>query len=207
VAAHVTAVESNPIAIGVAQANLAMNEIDNVQYAWSKFAAWVPERTYDHVCMNPPLLPIPDNLPYPYVGDGGPTGLNITNQVIKRSPDYLNDGGTCQIVGTGLANEEGLIESANLVRLAKEAGLAGQLFFISQRSLLPGAFFFDGLAETVSIGSEIPYDVAQNKLGAFFQESGADRLGLFVIEAVRKSGTLEVIDFSKTNERGFWFVE
>ncbi len=36
---------------------------------------------FDLICMNPPLLPIPSGLGYPFIGDGGPDGLAVTRRV------------------------------------------------------------------------------------------------------------------------------
>lgn len=39
--------------------------------------------------MNPPLLPIPDEIPYPFVGDGGQSGLDITLHILKGGDTHL----------------------------------------------------------------------------------------------------------------------
>ncbi len=43
------------------------------------------------VVVNPPLLPIPDEIPYPFVGDGGQSGLDITLHILKGGDTHLEE--------------------------------------------------------------------------------------------------------------------
>lgn len=41
--------------------------------------------------VNHPLLPIPDEIPYPFVGDGGQSGLDITLHILKGGDTHLEE--------------------------------------------------------------------------------------------------------------------
>ena len=98
--------------------------------------------------MNPPLLPIPEDVPYPFVGDGGPDGLNITSKVIRGAGDKLTDSGYLSaigMIGLGTNNQSAFERIQNDLL---QAGLNGVLTIISSFNLGPQSGWIDGIACT-----------------------------------------------------------
>lgn len=101
---HVTAIDINPIASEICQLNALVNGIseDLTVLTGSLYNALnniESSCSYELITVNPPLLPIPEDVPYPFVGDGGPDGLNITSKVIRGAGDKLTDSGYLSAIG------------------------------------------------------------------------------------------------------------
>ena len=63
--------------------------------------------TFDRICCNPPLLPIPEQVPYPVPGDGGPDGLSVVRPLLQALPRILREDGRCHVIGTILGDGSG----------------------------------------------------------------------------------------------------
>ncbi|WP_295909635.1 methyltransferase [uncultured Bifidobacterium sp.] len=97
---HVTSVDVNPMALSLQRANTRLNGIPGkVDTIKSDLFKDLPNQQFDLITVNPPLLPIPDGVPYPFVGDGGPHGLDVTLAVLGKAARYLSATGTLLAVG------------------------------------------------------------------------------------------------------------
>ena len=56
--------------------------------------------SFDTICCNPPLLPVPDNCPFPLVGAGGTDGLAFAKVILAHLDRLLSPTGRCHIIGT-----------------------------------------------------------------------------------------------------------
>lgn len=120
-----TAVEINPIAASISECNAALNGcLDRYRVENEPFEHFFKKSKdkYDRIFANPPLVPIPDEFSYQFVGAGGPDGLSITNKLIKNAPFMLNQGGEFITIGVSGGDETGpyILDSIDaLERLGK----------------------------------------------------------------------------------------
>lgn len=150
---HVTAIDINPIASEICQLNALVNSIseDLTILTGSLYNALnniESSCSYELITVNPPLLPIPEDVPYPFVGDGGPDGLNITSKVIRGAGDKLTDSGYLSaigMIGLGTNNQSAFERIQNDLL---QAGLNGVLTIISSFNLGPQSGWIDGIACT-----------------------------------------------------------
>ncbi|HLI76077.1 MAG TPA: methyltransferase, partial [Acidobacteriaceae bacterium] len=86
------AVEINPRATKLAAVNLRLNNLqDKVEIhnePLESFAAHV-KSSFDLITFNPPLLPVPEVIDYPFVGDGGGDALDVTRRVLALYLPHL----------------------------------------------------------------------------------------------------------------------
>ena len=107
-ASHVTAVELEPSAEPVFWINSAMNALsENVEFLCGDLFAPVAGRTFDHICSNPPFLPVPTTIRFPLFAGGGSDGLEIVRRLLKGLPDHLSRAGECQIIASALGSSRG----------------------------------------------------------------------------------------------------
>jgi len=107
-AEQVVCVEKNPAVSDLFHLNAALNGLsDKVELRIGDLCDAVRGERFDYVCCNPPLLPIPQGIPYPFVGDGGPDGQAVVRRILQALPSLLSDTGRCQIVGTMPGDADG----------------------------------------------------------------------------------------------------
>ena len=98
-AAHsdrVVAVDKNPRAIAFARFNARLNGVAGVDFREGDLFAPVAGERFDLVVCNPPYVISPDSR---YVfQDGGRPGDTLTEEVVRRAPEYLEEGGFATIL-------------------------------------------------------------------------------------------------------------
>jgi hypothetical protein len=101
----VTAVELCIDVAELAAVNAALNGItDRVDVRCGDlYSPLDPNVRYDHVLANIPFIPVPDGLPFPAAGAGGPDGFSLGRRVLDGLPDRLADGGTAHLAALLLA--------------------------------------------------------------------------------------------------------
>jgi methylase of polypeptide subunit release factors len=107
-AAHVTAVEIEPLAAKLFWINAAMNGMSHkLELFIGDLFEPVAGRTFDLICCNPPYMPVPSGMHYPQLANGGPDGLAIMRRLLAGVPQALNAGGRCAIYGSALGTCKG----------------------------------------------------------------------------------------------------
>lgn len=81
----------------------------------------LPYKDLDRVVCNPPLLPVPQGIQFPYVGNGGEDGLTITRRIVEQLGALLAPTGKAQIIGTCLGNDKPFLD--DLAETMSNAGL------------------------------------------------------------------------------------
>ncbi|RJR20274.1 MAG: methyltransferase domain-containing protein [Nitrospiraceae bacterium] len=92
----VIAADLNPRAVRFAEFNAKLNSLSNVQCLEGDLFGPVKGHKFDLVVSNPPFVISPEAR-YIY-RDGGMEGDQITRKIVGRVPEFLNDGGYCQIL-------------------------------------------------------------------------------------------------------------
>jgi SAM-dependent methyltransferase len=107
-ARSVIAVDIEPAVRSVFNINLALNGLDGrAELRIGNLFEPVDGEQFDHICCNPPLVPVPKNVPFPSTGDGGTDGLSVVRRVLAGLPQLLKKGGRCHIVGMLLGDGNG----------------------------------------------------------------------------------------------------
>ena len=110
---EVTCTDINPHAIKCAQANIKLNNRENVNVIMSDLFENIDEE-YDLIIFNTPYLPVMEEEhvddDYSKAWDGGQTGRDVIDRFIKEAPEYLKDEGRIQLVQSSLSDNEKTLE-------------------------------------------------------------------------------------------------
>ncbi len=186
----VVAVEQQPSVASLFTVNAILNSVEaRIDLRLGDLEEPVRGVRFDQICCNPPLLPIPDRLAFPLVGNGGPDGLAIVKRVVGALPELLRDGGRCHMVATLLGSSEGPDVSA-LRCLAEQGSLDVLLILPCREPLRPEAPMLEGLTLTASDYGGIEPALARTAFLESFASRGADFLysALMVIRRTPAGG-------------------
>lgn len=202
------AVELNPVAVALARLNVAINDCSNkiMVHCGSLYEPLEPQ-SFDTIVANPPLLPFPENAPYPFVGHGGKDGLKITRKILDGLPRFLSPRGTVQLIGTTVS--DGIQPLCiDMLKAWSHTSMMDVLMTITaHRTLSPGSFFFDGLVST-SVQSSINTD--EETVSKAYQKSladqGATHLCAYFLHITRGNGRFFLQDLASEDDVGLWYV-
>jgi methylase of polypeptide subunit release factors len=201
------AVEINPRAARIASRNVMMNHLeDRVQVfnlPLEQFAQQVPEPA-DLVTANPPLLPIPETLDYPFVGDGGPDGLAVTRRILDLYLPHLSAAGGVEFIGCGLGTDGRATFVDSVHDTLARHGARGRVFLVGRSRLERGDGFHDSLVMTAAVNSRIDLEVSHSVCALHFERLGANQMYLFFMRVERGGhGEVEIVDVSDGSQS--WF--
>lgn len=95
-AGHVVATDTNPRALNLASFNSAINGVTNVEWRLGSLFDAVEGERFDLIFCNPPYVISPDS--QFIFRDGGRRGDALCEEIVKRAPHYLNDGGFATVL-------------------------------------------------------------------------------------------------------------
>jgi release factor glutamine methyltransferase len=206
----VVAVEVNPVAAALCAVNARINGFaDQITVHCADLYAGAVGR-YDLVTANPPLLPIPADLPYPFVGDGGPDGFAVTWRILHGLPDHLADGGVAQIIGMTLS--DGFVPSP-LRDVASWAAATGLDICWTTVSHLPtdaDGWWTRGVAATsaaqTGVSSAELVEQRCAELAASYAALGAPFVCTYFLRVTPGAGRLRHVDVStQRRPSGLWY--
>ena len=93
---RVIAADLNPRAVRFAEFNARLNNLSHVRCLEGDLFGPVKGKKFDLVVSNPPFVISPETQ-YIY-RDGGMEGDRITRKIVSQVPQFLNEGGYCQIL-------------------------------------------------------------------------------------------------------------
>jgi release factor glutamine methyltransferase len=203
----VTAVEINPVAAALCRLNAGLNGLNGLlSVRCADLYAGVDGERFGNILANPPLLPIPDTVPYPFVGDGGPDGLRTVRRILSGLPDHLSAGGQAQLVGMALS--DGMLP-AMLDELSDFAKLAGMDVTLTVTAHLPataGSAWVNGVAKTVAGHAKTPGEDANEAVARGYEALGATHVCMYALRVRQDGGELRYIDLSSEAGVAQWFV-
>jgi hypothetical protein len=205
--ATVTGVEVNPVAAGLASLNVAMNErSDTIRILVGDLYAPLPPGRYDTIVANPPLLPVPDDLPYPFVGHGGADGMRVTWRILDGLPERLERGGAAQIIGTGLS--DGILPycAEPMQAWARTNAMDVDLTVPAHRELRPGTGWFEGIVSTVAMAAQLRTEDVAERFARALDEQQATHLCGWYLRVAHGTGALRVRDLGGQSPDGLWFA-
>lgn len=207
-AGHVDAVELNEIPRQVLRVNLALNGLcDKVSvYGGSLFDQIPAGKCYDLVTANPPLVPFPDAVDYPFVGHGGMDGIVVTRRIIAQLPSRLSDFGRAQVIGMTFSSRGTTMIEDELSQLARELDLEIRLTVINHFPVHEKSSFFESLSTTAApIARRRGVDIR-----AVFREELEKRdlthVTSYFLGVQRGVGRLIHQNFSRLSHVGLWYV-
>lgn len=210
----VTSVDINPLASRLCELNSKINGLDG--YIAIKTADLYDgiNGEFDLITVNPPLLPVPNGVPYPFIGDGGADGLELTLNIINGAGERLSKSGSLLMIGmTPLTS--GLPSQVETIELELErSGLYGIMTILNTYETLPGSEWIAGIASTSFYHAPARYDnlnAAQSEVADLYVRAGIEEVCTFVLRAWREGdalqGNLRVINYSGIEDaNGPWLL-
>jgi SAM-dependent methyltransferase len=206
-ASKVTAVEINPVAAALASLNAVLNGRQDVVTVYcGDLYEPVGGQVFDTIVANPPLLPFPDDIFYPFVGHGGADGMRVTWRILHGLPTALAKEGTAQMIGSCLS--DGILPLCvdALSFWASETAMNVLLTVTAHQPLEPGTPYFDGLVRTAAnaVSSEIA--LITKAYQRALTEQRATHLCTYFLHITRGTGALHIQDMSRDGKLGLWYV-
>lgn len=206
-ASRVVAVEISPFAASHAELNIVMNDReDKIEVRVGNLYEAVGGMKFDYVSANPPLLPFPTELPYPFVGHGGADGLDVTRKILHGLPGVLKPEGFCQIIGSCLGDDEGPLCEKELTEFALQSSLKIQMIVPTAVSLEEPSDMFNGLAWTCAAAAGLPMEEVSDKFRRHLDGLGATHLDLFFLVVSNSAAPGFTITRHYKEHQGFWFL-
>jgi release factor glutamine methyltransferase len=203
---EVVAVEANPVAAALCQENVSLNLLsDRISIRCGDLYEPV-KGVFDYVVCNPPLLPIPKELDYPFVGDGGHDGLAVVRRVVAGLPQYLSGDGACHILGTTPSDGFLPVALTEVEEWTSSYRLDMILTTTAHVDATLGATWTRSVAATVSAHSGCSFDYAHETIANGYARQRATHVCAYYLRIVRGKPNLRVIDVSTNPPSGFWFV-
>jgi release factor glutamine methyltransferase len=207
------AVEINPKAALIAAFNVKLNglegKVEVINRSLEEYATQTAER-FDRVTFNPPLLPIPEVLHYPFVGDGGEDGLDISRRILEAYLPRLSDGGAIEFIGQGLGRQGRATFVDGLAALLERHSAWGHVLLVGRGSLVRGDGVYDSTVVTTAMASEISLEVCYEVFELHFKKLGVDEIYTFFMRAGRGSeparGGPTVVTTDLSRGGANWFV-
>ncbi|HEY6189866.1 MAG TPA: methyltransferase [Pyrinomonadaceae bacterium] len=206
---RVTSVEAEYRCAYLFWVNAALNDVyDKVNLQLSDIRnADLGANSFDYICCNPPLLPVPNEVLYPTVGDGGIDGLLIIKELFPISAKCLSYKGSCRAIGTVLGTEkEPFLDP--LSYLAKEYELTARIILIGREPLRKGSRMLHALVSTAAAFNNLPYCDLIQAFSNHYEKQRATHLYsyLIIINNARSSlDKFEVINYVWRHSH-FWTV-
>lgn len=203
----VTSVEINPFASALASINVLINGLEGkIELLCGDLYDPVKGRTFDRIVANPPLLPFPDEIPYPFVGHGGHDGLRITRRILEGIPTFLSEAGFAQIIGTCLS--DGIIPMwvDELSDWAIQNKMDTILTITCHRPLHQGSRMFDGLVYTAAMANGLDYQYVADAYKKSLESQQATHICAYYLFVKPGKRGLCVQDLSRDENMNFWYI-
>lgn len=93
---QVSTIDRDPRAIDIARFNAKLNDLENVEFFEGDLFEPVRGRKFNLIVSNPPFVISPEFRAH--YRDGGLGGDELCQQIVRKAPEFLDDGGFCQIL-------------------------------------------------------------------------------------------------------------
>ncbi|TCJ29902.1 DUF7059 domain-containing protein [Nocardioides jejuensis] len=169
---RVVATDVNKRALWIAEFNAVLNETPNVQVLDGSFFEPVAGDTFDLIATNPPFVISPATGERLVYRDSGLPGDRVVEDIVRKAPELLNDGGWCQILANWVIREDTPWDE----RLA--SWLDGSCdAFIVQREVLDPASYVELWLKDAGLQSATDYLHRYDTWLAWFEQQGIEAVG------------------------------
>ncbi|GAA5819399.1 MAG: methyltransferase [Methanobrevibacter sp. CfCl-M3] len=140
-AKSVFATDINYDALKLAEKNIRMNEIENIELCFGNLFEPVKNKKFDLILFNPPYLPtneddiFEDNLNYAF--DGGIDGMKTINPFLNQVKNHLKSDGKVQMIQSSLSKIQETINKLEKNGFAVDI-TARERFFFEEIILITG---------------------------------------------------------------------
>jgi release factor glutamine methyltransferase len=204
----VVAAEINPVAAALCRVNVAVNGLtDLVSVRCGDLYGCVPGESFANILANPPLLPIPEGVTYPFVGAGGPDGLRVVWRILSALPRHLAPGGRFQLIGMTLS--DGLLPTPldALADWAWRTGFDLTMAVTAHARADADSLWVRGVAATAAEHGGLDYDKTHAALAEGYAALGASHVCTYALSGSSGAGGLNYVDVSPEEGDGWsWFV-
>lgn len=208
-------VEQNQEAIRIACINAAINGVAvNVRFCHGDVLDVISEippalGRFDTICCNPPLIPVPEAVPFPYVGNGGEDGLSFPAAILPALPDLLEPEGRCYIIGTVLGSGEEP-DLTRITGIIEDCGLRALMIVPAVRNIRRGEPFRKLLEYTSIVDSarqDLNFEDVTNAWEALIAR-GSHLYSFCLVATLAKPYAPSGLQFTRHFERNenFWKV-
>jgi methylase of polypeptide subunit release factors len=174
----VIATDTNPRALNMAAFNAALNGVENVEWRQGSLFEPVSGCRFDLLVCNPPYVISPDSRFL--FRDGGRRGDAMSEEVVRRIPDYLEEGGFASVLcNWGLREDEDA--TAPLRRWVEGNGCDAWLLWSSTPDPLTYAAMWTRTRDRAA------YELALDRWIAYFDELGVTAIGMGGVVLRRRS--------------------
>jgi len=195
-------VEINPLAARVATFNCALNGLENkvtiVNQPLEQYGRKGRQR-FDLVTFNPPLLPMPRDTKYPFVGHGGDDGLDVTRTIMKLYLPRLTPTGGMEFIGCGLGRSGDYQFAKELERTCRPLKAGGYVQIMGTGKLEEDCPMYDSLVVTIMGHNPWSLKECYERCARHWEKLGVDEMYMFVARLDRQPahrGTVKVLDLS-----------
>lgn len=212
---QVTSIELNRNIEHIYEFNAKINNVsDAVKLVIKEAGSYLAScsEKFDYVVSNPPLVPIPKQIPYPLTGDGGLYGIDITLKIINSLPKILNIWGEALILGLTPSYLPTLYEEHPLIKNLKRIGLTCIISILSVEELS----FTSDYIQSVSVSS-YRYDSTQfisgadcsNQLYKAFKDENLKYVVQFTLRIINDKDTSNILIYDhsgKSKQTRLWMI-
>lgn len=212
---QVTSVESNINIAHLYKVNAKINNVSSdVNLVLNDAGSFLDSCSdkFDYVVSNPPLVPIPKQIPYPLTGNGGLYGIDITLKIIDNLPRMLNAWGEALVLGMTPSTTPGLSKQHPLINRLNSINLSCVITILSIEKLSSTSEYI----QSVSVSSYC-YDSTQftsetdcsNKLYKAFKDENLQYIVQFTLRIIKDNndGNLLIYDHSgKLKQSRLWMI-
>lgn len=169
---RVIATDVNKRALWIAAFNAELNQTPNVEVLDGSFFEPVVGETFDLIATNPPFVISPATGERLVYRDSGLPGDRVVEDIVRKAPELLNDGGWCQVLANWIIREDTPWDE----RLA--SWLDGTCdAFVVQREVLDPASYVELWLKDAGLQSAPDYLHRYDTWLAWFEEQGIEAVG------------------------------
>lgn len=217
----VTAVEINPVAASIGECNAVLNacidRYETVLQSTTDFLMENQHRRFEKIVANPPLVPVPDNCPFHFIGAGGVDGLDLIRPIVSFGSQLLSPRGELITIGVSGGDECGPYVLDTVDKIAASGKYGCTLSILWHDAISPKSNWVSTIAQSQSLyslrGRKMDVtDILDSYLAANISRVYAFSLRIVALcnegkdEELSKS-RLRVLDFSSSNHGATtWWV-
>lgn len=212
-------VELNPLALNLATVNARLNGLheDYLPRLGDLYAPLDASQEFEMITCNPPLVPIPAGLPFPFVGNGGPLGMDVTWRVLEGLPAFLAPQGVCHTLGVTLGSAGDVLARPRLEEVAAAHDLHLRITVTGAIGIEPTNEWCRATAWSILAGQGIDTELIGTRRAEVAEEvsngyarEGADRVLFYYLRVTRGRPGVDVHHLAQSRHGravGGWYVD
>jgi methylase of polypeptide chain release factors-like protein len=213
---EVTAVEINPLAAEMSRCNARFNGIPSRRYTVheSSLVEYLSRpncQKYYKIVANPPLVPVPSDEQYQFVGHGGVAGLEITTIIVEKASQLLQDGGELTTLGFSGGNKLGPYVLDVVSSVTSSGHYIGNLSILGCESVSKTSRFVKSVAKTIN-GFKDDTSTSPGMLASKYFKSDISVIYSYFLSLMRidvktvVNDGLKVYDFAGSTRYLTWWI-